>query len=64
MNLELMSLEDAQIQEELRRGQKTAEQHTGSSSKRGGFRNHPDDPNNPNQVRERYLQKIRSLRLS
>jgi hypothetical protein len=53
-------------EEEQRRGQMTAEQKsvTGSSSKPGAFRNDPDDPNNPNQVRERYLQKIRSLRLS
>jgi hypothetical protein len=51
-----------QREEEPRRGQMTAVM--GSSSKPIGFRNHPDDPNNPNQVRERYLQKIRSLRLS
>jgi hypothetical protein len=55
-----------QREEERRRGQMTAEQESvmGSSSKPKGFRNHPDDPNNPNQVRERYLRKIRSLRLS
>ena len=54
------------LEETRRRGQKTAKQKSvaGSSSKPGGFRNHPDDPSNPNQARERYLQKIRSLRLS
>ena len=54
-----------QREQEPRHGQTTAERQsvTGSAPKRTGFRNHPDDPNNPNQVRERYLQKIRSLRL-
>jgi hypothetical protein len=28
-------------------------------SKPGGFRNDPDDPTNPNEVRERYLRKLR-----
>ena len=28
-------------------------------SKHGGFRNDPDDPTNPNEVRERYLRKLR-----
>jgi hypothetical protein len=53
-------------EQERRRGQMTAEHKSvmGSSSKPGGFRNDPDDPNNPNQVRERYLQKIRSLQRS
>jgi hypothetical protein len=52
-----------QLEEERRRGQKTAKQKSvaGPGSKPGGFRNQPDDRNNPNQVRERYLQKIRSL---
>ena len=27
-------------------------------SKRGGFPNDPDDPTNPNEVRERHLKKI------
>jgi len=63
----LMNHKDSLIQreEERRRGQMTEQKSVmGSSSKPRGFRNHPDDPNNPNQVRERYLQKIRSLRLS
>jgi hypothetical protein len=52
--------------EERRCGEMTAEQKAvmGSSSRPGAFRNDPDDPNNPNQVRERYLQKIRSLQQS
>jgi len=28
-------------------------------SKPGGFENHPDNPRNPNEVRERHLQKIK-----
>jgi hypothetical protein len=28
-------------------------------SKLGGFRNDPDDSTNPNEVRERYLRKLR-----
>ena len=53
-------------EEQRQRGQVAAEQKSimGSGSKPGGFRNDPDDPNNPNQVRERYLQKIRSLQHS
>jgi hypothetical protein len=53
-------------EEERQRGQMTAEKKSvmGSSSKPGGFRNDPDDPSNPNQVRETYLQKIRSLQPS
>jgi len=30
-------------------------------SRPGGFRNDPDDPTNPNEVRERYLRKLREL---
>jgi hypothetical protein len=53
-----------QLEEEPRRGRKTSKQKSvmGSGSPPRGFRNDPDDPNNPNQVRERCLQKIRSLR--
>jgi hypothetical protein len=32
-------------------------------SRCGGFRNDPDDPTNPNEVRERYLIKLRALTL-
>jgi hypothetical protein len=28
-------------------------------SKPGGFKNDPDDPTNPNEVRERHLRKLR-----
>jgi hypothetical protein len=28
-------------------------------SKPGGFHNDPDDPTNPNEVRERHLEKIK-----
>jgi hypothetical protein len=28
-------------------------------SKPGGFKNDPDDPTNPNEVRERYNRKLR-----
>jgi len=57
---------DDHKEEEQRRGQMTADQKSvmRSRSKPAGFRNDPDDPNNPNQVRERYLQRIRSLRPS
>jgi hypothetical protein len=30
-------------------------------SRPGGFRNDPDDPTNPNEVRERYLRRLREL---
>ena len=33
-------------------------------SRPGGFHNDPDVPTNPNEVRERYLRKIRCLKLS
>jgi hypothetical protein len=29
------------------------------ASKPGGFKNDPDDPTNPNEVRERHLKKIK-----
>jgi hypothetical protein len=49
--------------DEERAGSPHAKQKSliGSRSKHEGFHNHPDDPDNPNKVRERYLQKIRSL---
>jgi hypothetical protein len=63
-----MDHKDSLIQREAERrgGQMSAEQKSvrGSRPKPVGFRNSPDDPNNPNEVRERYLQKLRSLRLS
>jgi hypothetical protein len=30
-------------------------------SRPGGFRNDPDDPTNPDEVRERYLRKLREM---
>jgi hypothetical protein len=30
-----------------------------ASKSGGGFVNHPDDPTNPNEVRERHLKKIK-----
>ena len=30
-----------------------------TASKPGGFNNDPDDPKNPNEVRERHLKKIK-----
>ncbi len=57
-----MDQKDSLIQheEERRRAQLTAEQKSamGASSKPGGFRNSPDDPNNPNEVREGTCKKF------
>jgi hypothetical protein len=41
------------------RRQSEEESIADTASKRGGFKNDPDDPTNPNQVRERSLKKIR-----
>jgi len=30
-----------------------------TASKPGGFKNDPDDPTNPDEVRERHLKKLR-----
>jgi hypothetical protein len=35
------------------------ENRADTASKPGGFHNDPDDPKNPNQVRERHLKKIK-----
>lgn len=35
------------------------ERNAPTVSNPGGFRNDPDDPTNPNEVRERYLRKFR-----
>jgi hypothetical protein len=35
------------------------ENQADSASKPGGFNNDPDDPKNPNEVRERHLKKIK-----
>ena len=39
--------------------QAAEERKADSVSKPGGFRNDPDDPTNPNEVRERHLKKLR-----
>ena len=41
--------------------QRQAEEESGADtvSKPGGFDNDPDDPTNPNEVRERHLKKIK-----
>jgi hypothetical protein len=41
--------------------QRQAEQESkaDTASKPGGFKNDPDDPTNPNEVRERHLKKIK-----
>ena len=43
--------------------QAAEEQKADTISKAGGFHNDPDVPTNPNEVRERYLRKLRTLRL-
>jgi hypothetical protein len=35
------------------------ERQADSVSEPGGFKNDPDDPTNPNEVRERHLKKLR-----
>ncbi|HEX3397699.1 MAG TPA: hypothetical protein VHS76_13425 [Steroidobacteraceae bacterium] len=35
------------------------ESKAGTVSRPGGFKNQPDDPTNPNEVRERHLKKIK-----
>ena len=41
--------------------QRQAEEESAADtvSKPGGFENDPDDPTNPNEVRERHLKKIK-----
>lgn len=39
------------------------ERRAGTISRPGGFHNDPDVPTNPNEARERYLRKLRSLRI-
>jgi hypothetical protein len=39
--------------------QAAQERKADSVSKPGGFKNDPDDPTNPNEVRERHLRKLR-----
>ena len=37
------------------------ERKAGTVSSPGGFRNDPDDPTHPDEVRERYLRNLRAL---
>jgi hypothetical protein len=39
--------------------QAAQERKAKSVSTPGGFKNDPDDPTNPNEVRERHLRKLR-----
>jgi len=41
------------------RRQAEKESNADTVSKPGGFKNDPDDPSNPNEVRERSLKKIK-----
>jgi hypothetical protein len=45
--------------EKERTRQVEEERRADSVSKPGGFKNDPDDPTNPNEVRERHLRKLR-----
>ena len=51
----------AKLDERKPKDQKQAEEEDKAEtiSKPGGFSNDPDDPKNPNEVRERHQQKIR-----
>ena len=52
------SLDHGKSKDEL---QAEEERKAPTISRPGGFRNDPDDPTNPNEVRERYLMKLREL---
>jgi hypothetical protein len=51
----------AKLDERKPKDQKQAEEEDKAKtvSRPGGFSNDPDDPKNPNEVRERHQQKIR-----
>ena len=51
----------AKLDERKPKDQKQAEEEDKAEtiSRPGGFSNDPDDPKNPNEVRERHHQKIR-----
>jgi hypothetical protein len=48
--LERHAKEEHQVEEE---------RQADTVSEPGGFKNDPDDPTNPNEVRERHLRKLR-----
>ena len=54
------SVDNGKSKDEL---QAEEERKAHTISRCGGFRNDPDDPTNPNEVRERYLIKLRALTL-
>jgi hypothetical protein len=39
----------------------TEADQTDTVAKPGGFQNDPNDPKNPNEVRERHLKKVKQL---
>jgi hypothetical protein len=43
----------------LSTGASEGERNAPTVSRPGGFKNDPDDPTNPNEVRERHLNKIK-----
>jgi hypothetical protein len=54
------SLVDGKSEDEIRAEE---ERTAGTISRPGGFHNDPDVPTNPNEARERYLRKLRCLRI-
>jgi hypothetical protein len=50
---------DPQSQNEQKAEQESREKPAGQP---GGFENDPKDPSNPNEVRERYLEKIDKIK--
>jgi hypothetical protein len=50
------SLDKTKSQDERQAEEENQEE---TASKPGGFRNDPEDPKNPNEVRERHLKKIK-----
>jgi hypothetical protein len=49
------SADERQAEEESKRD---------SATKPGGFQNDPDDPTNPNEVREHHLKKVKKIKES
>jgi hypothetical protein len=48
----------ASADENLDKKRAEKEQQSEPASRPGGFRNDPNDPSNPNEVRERHLKKV------
>jgi hypothetical protein len=51
--------DDPALAREKDEHQAAQERKADSVSTPGGFKNDPDDPTNPNEVRERHLKKLR-----